>query len=553
MKNAIRILVAAALVLAGTYVAIGGREGVLLAYLKHVQRTEPRPTRTIPWSNGPAVAPAPGAKRPPNIVVIVADDLGINDLSFAGGGVAGGAVRTPRIDSISKQGVTFENGYAGNATCTPSRAAMLTGRYGTRFGFEFTGIPKQFSKLVGGHVAPDSVRQPIYHDELAARLPHVAAMGMPTTEKTMATLLRQAGYRTLHLGKWHLGEEPRFQPNAHGFDESLAMMGGGGMYLHENDPAVVNAKLDFDPIDKFLWASHPWGLQYNGGPLFAPARYVTDYLTDEAIRAIDANKNRPFFMYLAYNAPHTPLQATKENYDALASIPDPKLRVYAAMIRSLDRNVGRVLDAVKAQGLDDDTLVVFTSDNGGQHYVGLPDLNKPYRGWKATFFEGGLRVPYFMCWPGTIAAGSVYREPVSHFDIFGTVLAAAGVAAPGDRKVDGVDLLPYVNGKAAGTPHGALFWRSGEYRAVRAGNWKLQTSRNPAKAWLFDLARDPTERHDLAASNPTKVAELRALLDAHDREQAPSLWPSLAEIPVAIDKTLAEPLRDGDEFIYWAI
>lgn len=550
MKKLVLVVTAVAVLLAAAFVAVGGREGALLAYVKHVQRSEPLPTQPVIWTGGPAVA---AAKRPPNIVVIVADDLGINDLSFAGGGVAGGAVPTPRIDSIARQGVTFEAGYAGNATCTPSRAALLTGRYGTRFGFEFTSIPKQFSKLVGGHEAPDSIHKGIYHAEREAQLPDVAAMGMPTTEKTMAALLRPAGYRTLHIGKWHLGEEPRFQPNAHGFDDSLAMMGAGGMFLPEHDPNVVNAKLPFDPIDKFLWARHPWGLQFNGGPLFAPARYVTDYLTDEAIRAIDANKNRPFFMYLAYNAPHTPLQATREDYDALSAIADPKLRVYAAMIRSLDRNVGRVLDALKAQGLDDHTLVVFTSDNGGQHYIGLPDVNKPYRGWKATFFEGGLRVPFFMRWPGAIPAGSVYREPVSHFDIFGTALAAAGVAPPSDRKIDGVDLLPYVTGKAIGAPHAALFWRSGDYRALRIGRWKLQVADKPAKQWLYDLSIDPTERHNLAASNPAKVAELRALLEAHDREQAPSLWPSMTEIPVSVDKTLAEPLREGDEYVYWAI
>jgi arylsulfatase A-like enzyme len=222
------------------------------------------------------------------------------------------------------------------------------------------------------------------------------------------------------------------------------------------------------------------------------------------------------------------------------------------MIRSLDRNVGRVLAALKERGLDDDTIVVFTSDNGGTHYIGLPAINRPFRGWKATFFEGGIRVPFFMRWPGKIATGTRYPAPVGHVDIFATALAAAGVPLPTDRKIDGVDLLPYVTGQRAGRPHEALFWRSGPYLAVRSGDWKLQVGGRPAREWLFDLGKDPAEKNDVAAANPQKVAELKALLEQFQREQAKPLWASLIEVPVGVDKTIKQSLVAGDDVIYWS-
>ena len=536
------------------FFAVGGRQGILLLYVKHFIRHEAGPAQPVTWTAGPATAPPlpSGEKRRPNIVVIVADDLGSNDISFYGGGVAGGAVPTPNIDSIARNGVNFAAGYAGNATCSPSRAALLTGRYATRFGFEFTAVPVQFARVVGGHSAPGALRQPIYHAELESQTPPYERMGLPVSEITIAKLLQSAGYRTLHLGKWHLGEAPEFRPNAHGFDDSLNFLAGASMYLPENDPGVVNSKQEFDPIDKFLWAAHPHHLRFNQSEPFKPAGYLTDYLTDEAIKAIAANRNRPFFLYLAYNAPHTPLQAAKADYDALPQIKDPTLRVYAAMIRSLDRNIGRVLDALKAQGLADDTLVVFTSDNGAAHYIGLDDLNKPYRGWKATFFEGGIHVPFFMSWPGTLPRGATYDQPVSHFDIFATAAAAASVAGPADRIIDGTNLVPFVTGAAGTRPHDKLFWRSGPYRVVHAGDWKLQITDLPKQDWLYNLKDDPGEKRNLAAAVPAKVQELKALLAAFEKEQAPPLWPALIEAPVTLDKPMNRPQAKDDAYVYWS-
>jgi arylsulfatase A-like enzyme len=278
---------------------------------------------------------------------------------------------------------------------------------------------------------------------------------------------------------------------------------------------------------------------------------MTDYLTDEAISAVHANRNRPFFMYFAPNAVHTPLQATKADYDALPNISDYRLRVYAAMVRDLDRNVGRLLKSLSDEGLADNTMVIFTSDNGGANYIGLPDINRPFRGWKATFFEGGMHVPYFIRWPGHIQPGSSYTSPVAHVDIFATAAAAAGAAMPADRVMDGVDLMPFLSGTATGEPHKSLFWRSGNYRVVLQGGWKLQSLRLPPEQFLFDLGTDPTEQHNLAAREPGKLAELSALMDGIDRAQAKPIWPSLLSAAIAIDHPGGIPISPDDTYIYW--
>lgn len=507
--------------------------------------------RPVTWQAGPAHPPA--GERPPNVVVIVVDDLGYNDLTWAGGGVAGGSVPTLNIDSIARDGVQLAAGYANNATCAPSRAAILTGRYPSRFGFEFTPAPKLFMRLIADmtHDQPGVLHPAIYHSERERAVPPMEQQGVPPSEITLAELLRARGYRTLGLGKWHLGETAELRPEAQGFDEYLGFYAGGSLYLDVDDPRSVNSVQDFDPIDVFLWANLPFAVRKDGGRRFRPPDYMTDYLAAEAVAAIAANRNRPFFLYFAPNAPHTPLQALRTDYDALSHIADHRLRVYAAMIRSLDRAVGTVLDALRDNGLERDTLVFFTSDNGGANYVGLPDLNQPYRGWKMTFFEGGVRSPFFVKWPARLPAGASYPEPVAHLDIFATAAAAAGAPLPADRPIDGVDLAPYLRGERDGAPHEALFWRSGGYRAVLADGWKLQVATRPEKQWLFDLRSDPTERRERSAGEPERVRALRALLDAHDGEMAAPAWPSLIEGAIGIDRPLGTPPQPDDEYVYW--
>jgi len=512
------------------------------------------PNREIAWEQGPGEAETAPADRPPNIVLIVADDLGYNDISTFGGGVAGGQVQTPHIDQLAAQGAIFSQSYAGNATCAPSRAMIMTGRYPTRTGFEFTPTPSGMGPMVSliGNSLDNGLPPGEFNEAGAADAPPYEEQGLPGSEVTIAEVLQEKGYHTAHIGKWHLGLSDGFAPVDQGFDESLLM--ASGFYLPEDDPNVVNAKLDFDPIDKFLWARMSYAASFNNGgsDRFEPGGYLTDYWTDESIEVIKANKNRPFFLYLAHWGTHTPLQATREDYEAVGDIKPHRLRVYAAMIRALDRSVGRVMATLEEQGLADNTIVIFSSDNGGPGYIGLPEVNAPYRGWKLSNFEGGLRVPMFINWPSRIAPGTQVDTPVAHIDLLPTLAAAAEAAQPEGVIIDGRNILPLATGEGAdGWDRETLFWQSGYYRGVRHGDWKLQVSENPNKAWLFDLGEDPTEQNNLAESRLDKLEELQSLLDAHRATARKPLYPFVAEMPVAVDKTLAERFETGDEYIYW--
>ncbi|MGI9323451.1 MAG: sulfatase-like hydrolase/transferase, partial [Pseudomonadales bacterium] len=312
----------------------------------------------------------------------------------------------------------------------------------------------------------------------------------------------------------------------------------------------VNAKVNHS-IDKMVWASGGYSASFNQSAIFEPEGYLTDYYTREAIKVIEKNRHRPFFLYLAHWAIHNPLQSTPEDYEEFAHIEDHSLRVYAGMIRSLDRSVGQLVQALEEQGLTENTLILFTSDNGGAGYLGLADVNKPYRGWKLDHFEGGIHVPFMVKWPARIPAGSRVEAPVHHIDLFHTFAAAAGTSVPTDRKMDGVDLLPYITGEASGAPHDTLFWREGHQQTVWHEGWKLIRAGRPDKRWLFDLGADPTEQRNLADDQPERVASLEAMLDAHNAEQAEPLWPTVIDSPQLIDKHHLLPYEAGDEYIYW--
>ena len=529
---------------------------LLLGFIKYrsANEYEVGPPRKLEWNAGPNLVSEAPDERPPNIILIVADDLGYNDISTFGGGLEGGRVKTPNIDQLAADGVVFTQSYSGAGTCAPSRAMLMTGRYPTRTGFEFTPTPSGMAPMLSrisaemGRGAPPM----IYDAALDKSKPPYQQQGLPPEEVTIAEILKARGYATFHIGKWHLGRQDGMAPHEQGFDQSLLM--ASGLFLPEDDPNVVNAKLDFDPIDQFLWARMVFANSFNSGDedRFEPGGYLTDYWTDESVNIINANKNRPFFLYLGHWGVHTPLQATREDYEAVGDITPHRKRVYAAMIRSLDRSVGRINAALEDAGIADNTLVVFTNDNGGPGYIGLPDINKPFRGWKISQFEGGIRVPLMMKWPARIAAGTVSTEPVAHIDVMPTLAAAAQAPEPEGVVIDGENLLPLATGAGLEAwDRETLFWQSGHYRVVRHKDWKLQVTARPDKQWLFNLAKDPTEQINLAASEPTKVAELLALLDAHAAAARPALYPAVLESAITIDKTLVEPFEEGDDYIYW--
>ena len=505
----------------------------------------------IEWENGPISR----SNSKPNIIVVLIDDLGFNQISSYGGGMANGKFKTPNIDKLASDGVLCTNGYSSSPVCSPSRASLLTGRFATRFGYEFTPTTSSMMKAVNIFSKKNEVVDGIYHNDRSENIIDIDQMGIPQSERTIAEMLKPEGYHNIHIGKWHLGHAKDFLPRRHGFDESLRM-DQGSLFLPEDDDNVVNAKIDFDPIDKLLWGNLPYAVNFNEGPRMNPDGHLTDYLTDEAVKVIEKNKNRPFFLYLAYWAVHSPLQAKKEDYEKLSFIENHEERVLASMVMTVDRGVGKIRDVLKKNKIDDNTIIIFTSDNGAPGYIGLPDLNKPYRGWKLTHFEGGVHVPFIVSYPNKISKGKTYKGRVSNLDIFSTVASVAGVDMTRndlkDIAFDGANLIPYLSGENEGEPERILFNKSGDYSFLIKEGWKLQVDLVQNKKWLYNLNQDPTEQLNLSESNFTKLNELEEILNNKLSEQVKPIWPSLLDWPIFIDKTLDDKVNKNDEYIFWA-
>lgn len=456
----------------------------------------------------------------------------------------------------------------GHGTCAPSRASLLTGRFPTRLGYEFTPISPLGAKVLSS--LGNGIRNGIYHPENAVGR-NYDTMTFPTDTITLPKVLKKAGYRTLHFGKWHLGTVNESKSFNQGFDETLEFS-LISLFLPSDHPDAVNCHFDHDYLDRFLWANVRYGIRKNNGPAFKPNSYMTDYLADEASNAIIANKDHPFFLYLALNAVHSPLQALRSDYESVKHIRDHCSRVYAAMILSVDRAIGKILQTLSNQNLIDNTIIIFTSDNGGPNYISQPALNMPFRGWKATLFEGGIRVPFLMQWPKNIPSGIRSNAIASHTDIFATSLAAAGINRE-QYDLDGVDLMEDIittlkccenisdiNFRSCSSPSLAhaseqrvLYWKSGHYSAIRQGEWKLQIAGNPPKTWLFNVENDPTEQYNLAnvPEYLTILSELTRVLRSQESQQATPIWKSVSETPVAIDFTTDHELTEDDEYIYW--
>lgn len=436
-------------------------------------------------------------RRAPNIILILADDLGYGELGCQGNR----QIPTPQIDSIAAGGVRFTAGYVTGPNCSPSRAGLLTGRYGTRFGHEFNPIGAKNE-------------DPAY--------------GLPLGETTLADVLRDAGYATGAVGKWHLGSSAKYHPQRRGFDSFFGFMHEGHFYAPAPWTGVITllrrrtlpgggqGRRTFGDV---IYSTHMGGnepeydannpIVRDGQPEAEPA-YLTDALTREAVGFIERQRDKPFFLYVAYNAVHSPLQASGKYFDKFAAIDDIHRRIFAAMLANLDDGVGAILAKLRSAGLEHDTLVFFLSDNGGPTRE-LTSSNRPLRGEKGSVYEGGVRVPFMVRWPGRLPAGSTYDQPVSSTDIFATAVEAAGAAAPKGPKLDGVNLIPYLTGEIPPKPHETLYWRQGRNTAVRAGNWKLLRhgrGQQDGQWELYDLAHDIGETHNLADAERERREQL---------------------------------------------
>lgn len=418
---------------------------------------------------GIALLSASTLGAPPNIVVILVDDVGWGEFGFQGNK----QIPTPHIDSIAANGIKFTNGYVSGPYCSPTRAGLMTGRYQTRFGHEFNTITHQ--------------------------------SGLSTKEITFADRFKEAGYVTAAIGKWHLGQLPPYHPLKRGFDSFYGTL-ANTPYYHPTQFVDSNVSPDAQQI---------------GSEDF----YTTDKYADRAVEFIEQNQAKPFFLYLPFNAQHAPLQAPKKYLDRFPNINDPNRKIFAAMMSALDDAVGRVLDKIRAVGQEENTLIFFTSDNGGPT-GSTTSSNGPLHGVKATTWEGGVRVPTAIQWKGHLAAGRVYEHPIIQLDFLPTAMAAAGITTKPTDRIEGVNLLPYLTDQDKGKPHQTLYWRFGNQWAIRHGEHKLVVGRDGSgQPELYNLASDVAESKNLAASEPEKVKELKDLWDKWDADNIPAASP----------------------------
>lgn len=475
--------------------------------------------------------------RGPNIILITADDLGLMDISLYGG-----SPETPNIDSIANDGVRFDQGYATAAISAPSRAALLTGRDQNRFGFRGQMMQIYLRNRISylgakAFIGTDQMR-PVYNKSVPSRSA-IEKQGLPPSEICLAEMLNAAGYSTAQVGKWHLGYSDIHHPNKRGFDQQYGFIEAFSLYDDENKPDVINHYHDL------FWEKHIWKKKRTGpsaitrnGEVIEENEFLTDAIARESVdfinRSISKDRDRPFFMYAAFNAPHTPFQAKKEYYDRFPEIKDHAKRVYFAMIAHMDDAIGRILKAVEQKGIGKNTLIMFSSDNGGATYTG-GTTNAPLKGGKMTLFDGGLRVPFMMKWDGKIPPGTVIKEPVIQTDLFVTAAKAAGIELPSDRTYDGADLLPFAADTSAGKPHDILHWKTHYSDIALKYPWKLMINHEQKKVHLYNVQNDIGEKNDLAEKHSEIVEELSKSMADFNKELPPPLWPVMMEVIWEID------------------
>ena len=415
------------------------------------------------------IASCSSEDSPPNIIIIISDDQGYADVGFHGSK----EIFTPNIDRIAKNGVVFSQGYVSYAVCSPSRAGLITGRYQNRFGYTRNIL-----------LAPKD-----------------SLMGLPISEQTLPEVLNNVDYKTKAIGKWHLGAHESLVPEKRGFDEFFGFLIGGHRYF-PNDLTLNDLTEASRQMDGYITRI------YDNGRRINTKKYLTEELSDNAVKFIEDNAKDPFFLYLSYNAPHTPLQATERDLERNGHIDVEKRRTYAAMVSSMDDGVGLILDKLEEKNISENTIVVFFSDNGGVEWYNFSD-NGPLRGIKGDFFEGGIRVPFTMQWPKKIKPGINYNKPIIALDVFATVVSAASAEKFIKNNIDGVNLIPYINGDVNGSPHDYLFWKNPDkdIDVIRDNRYKYIRVKDDE--YIFDLDNDLSEENNIINSSRHIYQELK--------------------------------------------
>ena len=418
-------------------------------------------------------------KNHPNVIVIMTDDLGYVDVGFNGSV----EIPTPNIDRIAQQGVKFTNGYTPYSVCSPSRAGFITGRYQQRFGYE---------------------RNAQYR-------PNDPNMGLPQTEKTIPEVIGQLGYTSGMIGKWHLGAHISNHPLNRGFDFFYGHLGGGHRYFPEELTIEDSYSINDEPLSYRTWIMRDHQAEKTD-------EYLTDEFSNEAVKFVEKNKEGPFFLYLAYNAPHGPLQATQKFLDRFDHIEGKKRKTYAAMVSAVDDGVGRILDRLESLEIAENTMIFFLSDNGGPEPNNASN-NGPLREGKSSIYEGGNRVPFAMQWTAQIAP-MVYEYPISSLDILPTIAALIHAPLPADKPLDGVNIIPFLKGEKQGRPHQTLYVRKfdNDLYSVRDGDMKLVTKKKNSVKELYNLQEDLGEENDLADAFPEEVKRLDSLRQNWDSQ-----------------------------------
>lgn len=481
-----------------------------------------------------------GEERP-NIILIIVDDLGKEDIALYNPG----GVQTPNIQILAEEGVLFSNAYSSSSVCSPSRAGLFTGRYQQRFGFERQPMNRYARNRLEYFVVDQFVNtEPMQLNSILSKVSkeEIAKQGMPNEEILISEILQSAGYATGLCGKWHLGHKDQFKPNARGFDFHYGFYEAFTLYAPENSKGIIDYRHDYF-ANKHIWRQKrkkTCAIRVND-QIIHEEEYLTFSIAKQSVNFIKENKNEPFFLVSAFSAPHTPFQVPLEYYNRYAHIEDRNKRVYYGMIAALDDGVGMITSALDSLGLEDNTLIMFCSDNGGATYTDATD-NGSLKAGKFSQFEGGVNIPMIIKWGDKIRGGDHYTQAVCLLDLFPTIASAAGTDIPEDRKYDGVDLLPFLD-ETERKPHKYLYWRTDFNRCISSDKWKLVWNTRDRQTFLYDLESDREEQYNVADRYQDIVDFLKSEYMLWNTEMIPPYWPGVMDFKFDIN----------GEVSWWAI